>query len=386
MTPSSGSLPRALALALLPLALHGCGGGGGGGTASASGALSVSDCLVAGDESTCGAMVSWTTAAAESPQLLAGGNVLSTEANGSVTVDVGIEPVAISLRDGTRSLDEAEVRGSCAAASAWDGLRCLVFAIVSHERAPTPFVEDGAAVTLEVVVYTPVSASPPYPAVMFNHGSTGDGSDPSLFGVTYAHEGIARFFADRGWLVAFPQRRGRGQSDGAYDEGFEPDRSRYSCSAQFARPGFERALRDLDAAADYLEGRADVDAGRMLEAGFSRGGILAVAHVASRPATFLGAVNFVGGWIGEGCVDAVAVNREAFERGASFPGASIWLYAERDSFYGVAHSRANFDAFSSAGGTGEFHVFERAPALDGHFLINDVALWGPDLAAYLAPF
>ncbi len=346
----------------------------------------MSDCVVAGNATTCAASVEWATSNAAMPRLLANGSVISNEAGGSVTVDTGIDPTTLTLLDGATPLDEATVRGSCERASAWDGLRCQPFAVVSVERAPTPFFEGGRPVTLEVVIYTPLATSPPYPAVMFNHGSTGDGTDPALFRETFTHEGVARFFADRGWLVAFPQRRGRGQSDGTYDEGFEPDHSRYSCRAEYSLPGVDRALEDLDAATDDLKNRPDVDTTRMLEAGFSRGGALAIAHVARRPESFRGAINFVGGWIGEACEDSIEVNHDVFARGGTFPGSSIWLYAENDSFYSISHSRSNFDAFLAAGGQGSFHVYERAPGLNGHFLFNDEFLWGQDLADYVAQY
>jgi hypothetical protein len=90
--------------------------------------------------------------------------------------------------------------------------------------------------------------------------------------------------------------------------------------------------------------------------------------VAHRPDVFLGAVNFVGGWLGEGCGDYLDVNRTLFTRAARFPGATIWLYADHDSFYSIAHSRTNFDAYTAAGGLGAFRVHGRAPGLNGHFL------------------
>jgi predicted acyl esterase len=88
-------------------------------------------------------------------------------------------------------------------------------------------VEAGQSVGQEVVIYTPLSAGP-YPTLVFHQGSTGGGDDPSLFGQTYESEALAFYFAERGWLELFPQRRGRGRSGGLYDEGFTPDRSRYS--------------------------------------------------------------------------------------------------------------------------------------------------------------
>ena len=196
--------------------------------------------------------------------------------------------------------------------------------------------------------------------------------------VTYTHEAIAQFFAERGFIVAFAQRRGRGKSDGLYDEGFTPDRSAYSCLQGPALAGFERALLDVDAAVEYVRNRADVDEARLLG-----GGILAVAHAGQRRGLFKGAVNFVGGWLGEGCADAVVVNRTAFVRGAAFDRRTIWLYGENDSFYSLAHSRRNFDAFVAAGGQATFFAYTRAANLNGHFIINDPALWTVELDAFL---
>jgi len=56
--------------------------------------------------------------------------------------------------------------------------------------------------------------------LLFHHGSTGKGDDPSRFISTVTSPALAKFFNDRGWMVMFPQRRGRGKSDGLYDEGF----------------------------------------------------------------------------------------------------------------------------------------------------------------------
>jgi len=366
------------------LLLFACGGGGSVAPPPpvTSGSLAVTGCVIAEGASSCQATISWSSINAAAPRVLLGGSTLATTASGTASPALGTDRVTVELFDGAVNLDEKSIGGTCVSASAWDGGKCLAFAVRADARAPTPFVENGQPVSLEVVIYKPLGAGP-FPAVMFNHGSTGNGDDPSLFRLTYTNEGVARFFTERGWLVAFPQRRGRGSSDGLYDEGFTPDRSRYSCLQVPALAGLERALQDANAAVDDLRARADVDATRILAAGISRGGILAVAHAARRPGVFMGAVNFVGGWIGEGCSDAVAVNRSTFIAGAASPGATIWLYGENDPFYSVAHSRANFDAFVGAGGRGEFHVFTRAPGLSGHLIINEPPLWAPVLDAYL---
>jgi dienelactone hydrolase len=249
-------------------------------------------------------------------------------------------------------------------------------------RAPTPFVENGRVVTLEVIIFKPFGPGP-FPTVMFHHGSTGNGDDPSLFPVTYTNEGIARFFVERGFLIAFPQRRGRGASDGMYDEGFTPDRSRYSCVMAPSLAGFEHAMADVDAAHLYLIDRSDVDGVRLLSAGVSRGGVLALTHAAERQGAFRGAINFVGGWLAEGCADGPALNRLLFQRAGRFPAATIWMYGEGDSFYSVAHSRGNFAAFTGALGRGTFHAYTRAAGLNGHYIINDPLLWTADLDAFV---
>lgn len=270
----------------------------------------------------------------------------------------------------------------CDSSSILDNGVCRPFAVRLDERASTPFTENGQPVTLEVVLFKPLTPGR-YPTLVFHHGSTGNGSDPSLFGLTFTSKTIAQFFVERGWIVAFPQRRGRGASDGLYDEGFKPDRSAYSCTASLALAGAQRALDDLDAVVDWLRNRTDVDTTRMLVGGTSRGGILSVAHTARRPDVYLGAINFVGGWLGEGCGDYRAVNKTLFEAGAGVAVPSIWLYGANDSFYSLPYSRTNFEAYETAGGLGAFHQFVRAPGLNGHFLINDPPLWETTMDGFL---
>jgi hypothetical protein len=98
------------------------------------------------------------------------------------------------------------------------------------------------------------------------------------------------------------------------------------------------------------------------------------------------ALNFVGGWLGEGCGDHLGVNRSLFTEGARFTGTSLWLYAADDPFYSLDYSRGLFDAFSAAGGVADFLEFTRAPGLNGHFLANDAALWGGAVEEFAGRF
>jgi dienelactone hydrolase len=377
-------LSRCLAASIV-LALAACGGGGGGGNGprGPSGNLTFTSCSVPAGQPSCPGSISWTTVNADAPSLSVDGVMLSNQASGTLNLDLPGDFIDVVLADDGTTLDSVTFRGVCETASAWDGALCTTYSIRLDERSPTPFVENGAPVELEVVIFKPFGPGP-FPTVVFNHGSTGDGSDPSLFTITTIAEPVAKFFTDRGWMVAFPQRRGRGQSGGLYDEGFNANRTFYSCERDITLAGADRALDDLDAAVDWLRNHTDVDTTQMVAAGASRGGVLSLVHLARRPEVYVGAINFVGGWLGEGCGDYVIVNQTLFIAGAAFPDDSLWLYANNDSFYSVAHSQANFDAYTNAGGLATFNVYTRAAGLNGHFLTNDPHLWGPEVDAYIA--
>jgi pimeloyl-ACP methyl ester carboxylesterase len=184
-------------------------------------------------------------------------------------------------------------------------------------------------------------------------------------------------------MVAFPQRRGRGRSDGLYDEGFAPDRAQgYSCDPGRSLPGADRTLDDINAAIAALRRRPDVAAGPVLVGGASRGGVLAIAYAGMHPEQVLGVLNFVGGWLGEGCRTAGEINGTLFQRGGKFARPTLWLYGQHDSFYSIEHTRSNFDAFEKAGGIGEFFEFA-VPGGSGHRLTGYPSLWTGAVEKYL---
>ena len=219
-----------------------------------------------------------------------------------------------------------------------------------------------ADVRLEIVATRPPQEGP-YPAIVFNHGSTGRGQNKSLYKRTISPAVIANYFVERGWMVLFPQRRGRGKSGGAYGEGLAADGSGYSCDIDIATAGFERAIEDVDAVVSHLRVRADVDQGRLVIGGVSRGGILAIAYAGMRPGTFLGAINFNGGWLGRGCVGHEIVNPALFARGASAGVPTLWLHGSYDQYYRIGHCRGNFERFRAAGGEGKFVAIVRQQAV-----------------------
>ena len=243
-------------------------------------------------------------------------------------------------------------------------------------------IENGKRVRLEAVVFRPAGTGP-FPLAVVNHGSTGRGNDPRLFRQTFIAPMLAEFLSARGWLVAFPQRRGRGRSDGLYDEGFNTDRAQgYTCATKRTLAGADRALEDVDAAIAALQKRPDVRPGPVLLLGQSRGGALSVAYAGRHTATIGGVINFVGGWVGDRCRNAIAVNRTLMNRGTRFPRPMLWLYGENDPFYALDHTRGNFEAFRAAGGRGRF-IGAAVPGGNGHRVILFPRLWGAEVDRYL---
>lgn len=245
-----------------------------------------------------------------------------------------------------------------------------------------PVTVDGDQVRLSVITYKP-AGSGPFPTLVFHHGSTGRGDNPSYFAHPYDPKILADWFTARGWAVLLPSRRGRGGSEGRYDEGFSLDRTGYSCNPTLSLPGADRALRDIDAVTPVLLAQPFVDRSRVAVGGQSRGGVLSIAWSGRQPATPRAVINFVGGWTGIRCPTASTINQNLFVRGAAFGQPTIWLYGENDPFYPLWHSRSNFAAFEAAGGKGTFDEYGVSSVVNGHGISTVPSLWSSTLEAYL---
>jgi dienelactone hydrolase len=251
----------------------------------------------------------------------------------------------------------------------------------AQQTRMVPVTVDGERVRLAMRLYQPTTA-PPGPTLVFNHGSTGTGTNPDAFTRSLDFPEVARFFVARGWAVVIPARRGRGGSEGQYDEGFSTNRSYgYACDPVLSVAGADRALRDIEAAMDAILAMPFVDRTRVVIGGQSRGGILSVAYGGWHPEQVKGVINFVGGWNGERCRHAPTINQSLFVRGARYREDTIWLYGDGDGFYSLSHSRANFAAFQAAGGRGVFH--ELSQDAGGHYIWRRPDQWAPLVETYL---
>jgi pimeloyl-ACP methyl ester carboxylesterase len=266
-------------------------------------------------------------------------------------------------------------------------LFAVAFAAASATRAQevtkVPLTIDGERVQLVTITHKPPGPGP-FPLLIFHHGSTGGGRNPETFGYVYDPAPLVRWFVARGYAVVLPQRRGRGGSEGLYDEGFAADRSKgYTCEAERSLAGAEHGLRDIDAVTEAILKQPFVDRSRFLVGGNSRGGILSIAWAGRHPDLPRGVLNFVGGWLGTWCTTASTVNQHLFTMGGAFHKPTLWLYGDRDPLYSIDHSRRNFERFEQAGGEGTFQVITEPAAENGHMIDGLDTLWSTAVDQYL---
>ncbi|MBI3505735.1 MAG: prolyl oligopeptidase family serine peptidase [Proteobacteria bacterium] len=200
-----------------------------------------------------------------------------------------------------------------------------------------------------------------------------------------SHE-VATWFLRRGYVVAFPLRRGYGANGGRWAEEYgrcdNPD---------FARGGLATAA-DIDAAIRHLHTLAFVRPKGTIVVGQSAGGWGTVAYASAAPAAVAAFVNFAGGRGGwaqgranTNCAPAALVKAAgAFGRTARAP--MLWIYTENDTFFAPEISKAMHGAFVAAGGKAELRLLP-AFGTDGHNLFfgrDGSRVWGSVVEPFLA--
>ncbi|MBL8834071.1 MAG: prolyl oligopeptidase family serine peptidase [Rhodospirillales bacterium] len=224
------------------------------------------------------------------------------------------------------------------------------------------------------------------PLVVVNHGSPAKPEQrPGMAPTACTHE-VAVWFLRRGYVVAFPLRRGYGDNGGPWAE----DYGRCD-SPDFVRGGLETAA-DIEAAVRHLHTLDFVRPKGTIVVGQSAGGWGTVALASRAPATVAAFVNFAGGRGGwaqgranTNCVPSALV-RSAGYYGATARAPMLWIYTENDTFFAPDLSKAMHGAFVAAGGKAEFAML---PAFgnDGHglfFARNGSRIWGPLVEPFLA--
>lgn len=256
--------------------------------------------------------------------------------------------------------------------------------VQAQDRGQTvwiPMQDNGlfgsTPIKLEATLYKPPGDGP-FPVVIFNHGSTGPGMIPRER--TENPWGFGSYLVNKGIALIIPMRRGRGKSEGQYQEP-------YACMLHQSRWGIRYASESLDAVYEFLKTQPWADTTKVILSGNSRGGILSVVYAADRPHAAIAVVNFVGGWMSDSCnsVAGVDINATLFaEAGKRARIPHLFLYAANDSFYSSQSASGYADAFRQAGGAVEFKLYELEPGVNGHSLFyNHWRKWSGDLDAFL---
>jgi dienelactone hydrolase len=251
---------------------------------------------------------------------------------------------------------------SVAFAASADELPAATLWIPEVETTPPGTTRE---LRLEATLYRPAGPGP-FPVLLFNHGSTGNGRIAPT--VTVRYPTVAQFFVRRGVAVMVPMRRGRGASEGDYDE-------RYGCDPAALSHGVERGTADVQAALAFALRQPWADPTRLVLGGMSRGGLLSVLYPSVRRANPKGVINFSGGWTPDWCDATAHFNEQMFARAGRVTLPMLWLYTENDRNYGPSSIRAYHRAFTGSGGSADLRLF---PAIghDGHdLLLRSVTVW-----------
>ena len=259
---------------------------------------------------------------------------------------------------------------------------------LAARRPPAPLVLEHFRVpargySLAVTVVRPRGKGP-YGVVVLNHGvgSTWESrhrESPALLMAS------AVAFAQRGYAVVMPLRRGFGDTAGEFAE------SPGWCTHPDYRRGEQAAARDVLAAYAFARELPYADGSRMILAGQSAGGVVSLYAAAQSPPGLQAVLAFAAGRgadpygaPGVPCAPAsVAALFEAAGKAIKVP--VLLAYAENDLYFGPATARSWYSRFEAGGGSAEF-LLQPAFHANGHFLFSDptgIDLWLPRVEDFL---
>src|SRR5437763_13004972 len=251
-----------------------------------------------------------------------------------------------------------------------------------EERARIP-AQNGR--TIAATVLRP-DAQGPFGAVILNHGVSASARERARESSDLLINAAA-VFARRGYVVVMPLRRGFGATGGEMAE--DPG----SCSNPAYRTAEANAADDVMAAYDYARALPYVDGNRMMLAGQSAGGMVALYTAGTRQPQGLQAVlAFAAGRGGDpeinpGIPCAIEPVARIFDMiGKSIRVPVLMNYAENDLFFSPKVSRQWYERLNASWTDAEY-ALQPAFGKDGHYLFGDtlgVRYWLPTVEDFLA--
>lgn len=260
--------------------------------------------------------------------------------------------------------------------------RAVAPAVASEDVIRIP--RDGTDAGMVTRICRPAGDAP-LPLAVINHGSPPVAANRALRKPAKCGE-VANFFAARGYVVAFPLRRGYGETGGRWAEGYG------KCdNADFIKGG-EATADDIAVAIAHLESLPFVAKGQTLVVGQSAGGWGTLALARRNPPGVRAFINFAGGRGAKleepgrysNCSPDSLVTA-AGELGKSSP-PSLWIYTLNDRLNPPALSRRLHASYNGAGGKAEY-VLLPSFGFDGHDLFSakgGSTIWGPIVDRWLS--
>jgi dienelactone hydrolase len=272
----------------------------------------------------------------------------------------------------------------CIGVSAWGP--AIAADTDSREQVHSVPVTDarGRIVQVQTRICRPAGDAPAT-LVIINHGSPANSAERPKMQVGRCQTEAAQWFLSRGYVVAFPLRRGYGETGGVWaeDSGGCPN-------PDFVRGGLETA-RDIDAVVNYAAGLPFVRHEGVVVIGQSAGGWGAIAYDSAphpKVAAFIVMAGGRGGHMHDrpnnNCrPDLLADAAGHFGKTATTP--MLWIYTANDSFFAPQIARGLWHSFTTAGGQADLHQLGAYDG-DGHHLFfgpEGSKVWGPLAQQYL---
>ena len=253
------------------------------------------------------------------------------------------------------------------------------------EKVPVKVTDlYGKAIEREITVTVfELADHAPYPLLVLNHGRAADDAGRVKMGRARYSE-ASKWFASQGYSVWVPTRIGYGVSGTDEDPEYTG-----TCQNKRYAPGYTASVDQTLQVIEYAKRRTDIDGRRIIVVGQSFGGMTSIGVAARNVPGVVATINFAGGGganpgsqPGEPCLpDRLRAMFEDYGKTSRVP--TLWVYTENDKWMGSRYPKEWFDAFRSAGGTGEF-VLQPPFGEDGHTLFaRGPALWQPIVGSFL---
>lgn len=221
---------------------------------------------------------------------------------------------------------------------------------------------------VEVTVLRPKGRGP-FGVVVLNHG-VGATREARLLESPEPFLRSAAAFAQRGYAVVMPLRRGFGGTGGDYAE------SPGTCGDPDFRHGERAAAADVLAAYAFAQKLPYADPTRMILAGQSAGGVVSLYAASESPPGLQAVIAFAAGRgadaSGQPGVPCAAAKLGSLfaEMGKSIKVPALLYYAENDLFFGPATARMWYGRLREGAPSAEL-VVQPAFEANGHFVFTD---------------